>query len=67
MHNLINDDSNVWLNAGTGNNQRYINLTKVYEYLGPFLCRSLPGFHALTGCVFYPPFFKKGKQGLLIY
>lgn len=62
MHNLKNDDSNVWLNAGTGNNQRYINLTKVYEHLGPSLCRSLPGFHALTGCDFNPAFFKKGKQ-----
>lgn len=62
MHNLINDDSNVWLNAGTGNNQRYINLTKVYEHLGPSLSRSLPGFHALTGCDFNPAFFKRGKQ-----
>lgn len=50
MHNLKDDGSNVWLNAGTGNNQRYINLTKVYENLGSSLCRSLPGFHALTGC-----------------
>ena len=62
MHNLINYDSNVWLNAGTENNQRYINLTKVYEYLGPSLCKSLPGFHALTGCDFNLAFFKKGKQ-----
>ncbi|XP_074106572.1 uncharacterized protein LOC141532227 [Cotesia typhae] len=62
MHNLINDDSNVWLNAGTGNNQRYINLTKVYEHLGPSLSRSLPRFHALTGCDFNPAFFKRGKQ-----
>lgn len=62
MHNLKNDDSNVWLYAGTGNNQRYINLTQVYEHLGASLCRSLPGFHALTGCDFNPAFFKKGKQ-----
>lgn len=62
MHNLKDDGSNVWLNAGTGNNQRYINLTKVYENLGSSLCRSLPGFHALTGCDYNPAFFKKGKQ-----
>ncbi|GBP62840.1 hypothetical protein EVAR_44695_1 [Eumeta japonica] len=47
---------------GTGNNQRYINLTKVYEHLGPSLSRSLPGFHALTGCDFNPAFFKRGKK-----
>lgn len=59
---LKNDDSNVWLYTGTGNNQRYIILTKIYEHLGPFWCRSLPGFHALIGCDFNPAFFKKGKQ-----
>ncbi|GBP62836.1 hypothetical protein EVAR_44691_1 [Eumeta japonica] len=46
---------------GTGNNQRYINLTKVYEHLGPSLSRSLPGFHALTGCDFNPAFFKRDE------
>ncbi|CAH1103835.1 unnamed protein product [Psylliodes chrysocephalus] len=29
MDNLKNDDSNVWLYAGTGNSQRYINLKKI--------------------------------------
>ncbi|GBP30951.1 hypothetical protein EVAR_28594_1 [Eumeta japonica] len=47
--------------GGTGNNQRYINLTKVYEHLGPSLSRSLPGFHALTGCDFNPAFFKRDE------
>lgn len=62
MHNLKDDDSNIWIFTGTGKKQRYIDLTKVYEYLGPSLCRSLPGFHTLTGCDYNPAFFKKGKQ-----
>uniref|UniRef100_A0A2H1VK22 SFRICE_026934 n=1 Tax=Spodoptera frugiperda TaxID=7108 RepID=A0A2H1VK22_SPOFR len=59
-----NKDSNIWIFTGTGNKQRYIDLTKFYEYLGPSLCRSLPGFHTLTGCGsdYNPAFFKKGKQ-----
>lgn len=62
MHHLKNKDSHVWILTGTGNKQRYVDLKKIHEHLGLSLCRSLPGFHALTGCDFNPAFFKKGKQ-----
>lgn len=42
--------------------KRYIDITKSYEHLGSSLCRSLPGFHAFTGCDYNPAFFKRGKQ-----
>ncbi|KAH9638477.1 hypothetical protein HF086_016802 [Spodoptera exigua] len=48
MHRL-NDESQVWMLTGTGNNLRYVNLTKIYEKLGESICRSLPGLHAITG------------------
>lgn len=57
MHHIKNEDSHVWMLAGTG----YIDLSKVYEKLGPCLSRSLPGFHAITGCDNNPAFKKKGK------
>ncbi|GBP33556.1 hypothetical protein EVAR_28711_1 [Eumeta japonica] len=62
MHHLKNDDSHVWILTGTGNNQRYVDISSIYKQLGPSLCRSLPGFHAITGCDYNPAFFKKGKQ-----
>ena len=34
----------------------------MYAELGDLFCRSLVGFHALTGCDFNPAFFRKGKQ-----
>ncbi|CAH2096953.1 unnamed protein product [Euphydryas editha] len=62
MHHLKNSDSRVWILTGTGNKQRYVDLNAIYEQLGPSLCRSLPAFHAITGCDFNPALFKKGKQ-----
>ncbi|GFW53896.1 uncharacterized protein TNCV_2446891 [Trichonephila clavipes] len=38
--------------TGTGNNLRYVDLTKVHAELGQLICQSLPGYHA---------FFRKGK------
>lgn len=60
MHHLKND-SCVWILTGTGNNLRYVNLTKIHAELGDSICRSLPGFHAITGCDYNPAFFRKGK------
>ncbi|KAH9628353.1 hypothetical protein HF086_015883 [Spodoptera exigua] len=60
MHRL-NDESQVWMLTGTGNNLRYVNLTKIYEKLGESICRSLPGLHAITGCDYNPSFFRKAK------
>ncbi|CAH0721911.1 unnamed protein product, partial [Brenthis ino] len=62
MHRLKDMNSHVWVLTGTGNNQRYVDLTKIYDRLGPFLCRSLIGFHAITGCDYNPAFFNKEKK-----
>ncbi|KAH9640140.1 hypothetical protein HF086_002800 [Spodoptera exigua] len=61
MDHLQSDDLNIFMEYGTGNSKRYINVTKLYMELGPSLCASLPGFHALTGCDYNPSFFQKGK------
>lgn len=61
MDHLESDDLNIFMEYGTGNSKRYIHVTKLYMELGPNLCTSLPGFHALTGCDYNPSFFKKGK------
>lgn len=61
IHHLKDDNSRVWVLTGTGNSQRYIDLSKIYEHLGPSVSRSLIGFHAMTGCDYNPAFFKKGK------
>lgn len=48
--------------VGTGNNRRYVDVTKLHETLGESLCKALPAFHALTGCDFNPAFYRKGKK-----
>lgn len=60
MHHLKND-SFVWMLTGTGNNLRYVDLTKIHAELGESVCQSLPGFHAITGCDYNPALFRKGK------
>ncbi|GFY52524.1 uncharacterized protein TNIN_58571 [Trichonephila inaurata madagascariensis] len=51
MHPLKND-SVVWMLTGTGNNLRYVDLTKIHAELEQLICQSLPGYHAITGCDF---------------
>lgn len=62
MHHLKHENSHVWILTGLGNKQRYVDVTAIYKHLGSSLCRSLPGFHAFTGCDYNPAFFKRGKQ-----
>lgn len=59
---FTNENVKIWLKVGVGNNERYINVSKLYELLGPDLSRALPAFHAFTGCDFNPAYFKKGKK-----
>ena len=53
----------IWLEAGkdSRNNQRYININQLHENLGEKLCRTLPAYHALTGCDYTVSFNRKGK------
>lgn len=53
---------NIWMEVGTGNHQRHIDITKLYTTLGASLSSALPGFHAITGCDYNPAFFRKGKS-----
>lgn len=50
----------VFMEYGVGNNKRRINVTQLV-ILGLSICKSLPGFHALTGCYHNPSLYKKGK------
>lgn len=61
MHHL-NDGLHVWMLIGTGNNLRYVDLTKIHEQLGESICKSLPGLHAITGCDYNPAFFRQAKS-----
>lgn len=61
MDHLVNDTLRIWMEIGVGNNQRHLDVTEVYKKLGPSVCRSLPGFHATTGCDYNPSFYRKGK------
>jgi hypothetical protein len=60
--NFIPNDLKISMHVGTGNHQRFIDINKLYQTLGPHLCSSLPGFHALTGCDFNPAFYLKRKK-----
>lgn len=62
MTHLQNSDCNIWMLNGTGNKERYIDVTKIFKELGELLANSLIGFHAFTGCDFNPAFFNKGKK-----
>nr|CAH7755291.1 unnamed protein product [Callosobruchus chinensis] len=61
MSALNNANVKVSMEVGVSNNQRFINISKLYETLGPKLSATLPAFHALTGCDYNPAFFKKEK------
>lgn len=52
----------IWMELGTGNAHRFINVTKLYNLLGPAVCSALPALHALTGCDYNPAFYRKGKK-----
>lgn len=52
----------IWMLTGTGNYERFIDVTKIYQQLGELLTKSLIGFHAFTGSDFNPAFFNKGEK-----
>ena len=60
IHHLQND-SHVWMLAGTENNLKYVDLTKIHSQLGGPICKSFQEFHAITGCGYNPAFYRKGK------
>lgn len=60
----IKSGVNVFIELGLAskNTIRFVDLTSLSKRLGPKLCKSLPGFHALTGCDYTPSFAYKGKM-----
>lgn len=62
MDHLRNNNLKIYMEYGTNNFKKWINISELYTKLGPSLCQSLPGFHALTGCDFNPSFLRRGKK-----
>eukprot|EP00794_Sanderia_malayensis_P018490 gene18490-20339_t len=58
LHNILKE---LFMMTGTGNNFRCIPIKPITGVLGENLCKSLPGFHAFTGCDSNSWFFGKGK------
>lgn len=64
LGNMAHIDRRLKINlqVGSGNNQSHINVTHLYNTLGPTVANSLPAFHAFTGCDYNPTFYGKGKN-----
>ncbi|XP_072389393.1 uncharacterized protein [Diabrotica undecimpunctata] len=52
----------VWMDIGVGNARRYIDVSALYNKLGPKISKALPALHAFTGCDFNPAFYRRGKK-----
>ncbi|XP_049316678.1 uncharacterized protein LOC125779383 [Bactrocera dorsalis] len=52
----------VWFDLGVGNARRYIDISTLFEKLGPLVSQALPALHALTGCDYNPAFYRRGKK-----
>ncbi|GFW35628.1 uncharacterized protein TNCV_4434791 [Trichonephila clavipes] len=57
----LNASLKLWIQWGVGNHERLISINDLYKDLGISLSKSLPCFHAITGCDFTSAFFRKGK------
>ena len=55
--------TNLWLEVGlySKNTLRYINVNKLYGKIGDSVCKSLPAYHAFTGCGYTASFSRKGQ------
>ncbi|XP_068240150.1 uncharacterized protein [Palaemon carinicauda] len=60
----VRSSKNVFMDCGSGNSRRYINVTNIVEVLEEQksgLPKALAGYHAFTGCDFTSAFYRKGK------
>lgn len=62
--NFIENNLEIWMLVGTGNNQKFINIIKLYERFGPHLCSALRGYHAFMGSDFNSAFYRKQKKNV---
>ena len=51
----------LYFRQGVGNNIQYHNVSSLADYLGEHCYRNLPSFHALIGCDFTYPFYRRAK------
>ncbi|KAJ8670310.1 hypothetical protein QAD02_001569 [Eretmocerus hayati] len=56
----LKDGVRVWMDFGTGNARKTIDVTELRAALGD-ICDALPGIHAFTGNDFNPCFYGMGK------
>ena len=59
LHEVVDE---LWLAFGTGKNFRYIAAHELVACLGPEKSKSLPVFHAITGCDTVSAFAGHGKK-----
>lgn len=59
---LLNSEADVWVAFGMGRNFRLISIGDISASLGVSRSRSLPVFHALTGCDTTSQLYGKGKR-----
>lgn len=52
----------LWIAFGSGTSLRYLAVHEIVSRLGPEKARSLPVFHAFTGCDTVSCFSEKGKM-----
>ena len=56
---------NMYIQCGTKNRLRHIDITKVGQSLGEETCKALQGLHAFTGCDSVSAFSGRGKVSAL--
>ena len=60
---IYHPEVTIWLEVGvqSNNTQRFIYVNGLHTQLGQEFCKSLIGYHALTGCDYTASFCRKGK------
>ena len=53
--------SSIFIKCGSQTRVKYIEVSRVFESVGENVCRSLPGFHAFSGCDTVSAFPGRGK------
>ena len=53
--------SSVFIKCGSQTRVKYIEVSRIVESVGAIVCRSLPGFHAFSGCDTVSAFAGRGK------
>ncbi len=63
LFHVLRTGGNVWMDVGksSNNTRRFISITQLVEKLGADIVRTLPSYHAFTGCDFTASFLYKAK------